>query len=455
MNGVAPISCENGSNKFSKFAARLGAGIEQLAGKRGFYAGLALAGAGLVAFARRRSKLQAPQRINWQDIPQLPTRTTLEPALPDRLPNNQCAGCNSAVQGKPGPWYVIGQQAYCQDCAPAAARQADVDLALPGSKASPISGVKGANGAYRSPIRSGQRSSNTVLSSITPIQPLPPERRVETKLMPSRLRLRLGEGAEGPVWSVVENGYVVLRRNGLDTGLAVTPALRQDGRGGLQEDNGQWWLTHIDSGKGMSGPYDNPTEAQALASILAQIDWARPEDEINPLDMRRASATATAYQQALAEMKAKVQGEVKEKAEEKEATQPELLGQAQASVQPPALVGRLVADGYGGIARVLDVSDNDTLFMVDSLGQRYEVKQAEIRPPDEQDFEMSRVAMSFDPAKKEETSCAGCGRSSKKSGAGEMWYRMGWKSHCETCAKKYAAEEAYIMEDEVGDLELV
>ena len=42
------MSCEQDSNRVSGIASRIGAGMARLANKRGFYAGLALGGAGLV-----------------------------------------------------------------------------------------------------------------------------------------------------------------------------------------------------------------------------------------------------------------------------------------------------------------------------------------------------------------------------------------------------------------------
>jgi hypothetical protein len=57
--------------------------------------------------------------------------------------------------------------------------------------------------------------------------------------------------------------------------------------------------------------------------------------------------------------------------------------------------------------------------------------------------------MSFDPTT-ETVHCAGCGRSSGDSQADERWYRMGWQTHCPGCARTYAAEEAYLLDEEVG-----
>jgi hypothetical protein len=122
-------------------------------------------------------------------------------------------------------------------------------------------------------------------------------------------------------------------------------------------------------------------------------------------------------------------------------------------VSDESLTGKLVADGYGGVSRVLEDNGN-TLFLVDSLGQRYEITRNEARTPDESDFELCRVAMSFDPAQQPAASCATCKRSAHDTGAGEMWYKMGWQSFCESCSTAYAANEGYLKEEEIdADLE--
>jgi hypothetical protein len=33
-----------------------------------------------------------------------------------------------------------------------------------------------------------------------------------------------------------------------------------------------------------------------------------------------------------------------------------------------------------------------------------------------------------------------------------MWYRMNFKTFCEGCATQYAAQEAYVKEEEIGDV---
>lgn len=361
--------------------------------------------------------------------------------------SERCAGCQTSSQSKEGGWYSINGRSYCQDCAPEAARQADVDLVGPEREATGT-GVVSSTGQPASKARIPVRRRATAAWS--PPTYLPPERRVETRLAESRLRLNVGQNPNGqPVWFVVENGRVLLRPDGSDTGLAITPALKigplRDGVQEVEEDTGRWWLTHIPSGKTLGNrPYATPQEAQLLGNVLAQLDWTRPEDEITDYEISQVAETVRHYNQALTEQigKARVETASGEGA-------PPAVGSTRRPGANEDLTGKLMADGYGGVARVLDATqDGEILFMVDSLGKRYEVRRDQIRTPDASDFEMCRVAMSLDPAKQNETHCARCGQSSRSEDGGK-WYRMGWKSFCPSCATAYAAEEGYIKDEEI------
>ena len=292
---------------------------------------------------------------------------------------------------------------------------------------------------------------------------LPPERRVETRLEPSRIGLNIGTDRE-PARFVVEQGYVLLRPDGLDTGLAISPDLnverQANGQVQVQEDTSRWWITHIASGRTLvNQPYSSLAEAQMLGNILAQLDWTRDEGEIPAAEYHRASATIALYNQTLAQAKKEPRQTdgSKEVAESSgvgeranQTTTRRLPINTQKAGTGESLEGKLVADGYGGVSRVLDASrDGDKLFLIDSLGQRYEIARNEARTPDESDFELCRVAMSFDPAKQQDTECAKCNRSTAQTGAGEMWYKMGWQAFCESCATEHAAEEGYIKEEEI------
>jgi hypothetical protein len=265
---------------------------------------------------------------------------------------------------------------------------------------------------------------------------------VETTLAESRVGVYAGQDKENqPIWFAV-NGYVVLRPDGSDTGLALTPALKLNDQGGkVEADTTRWWVTHIPSGKRVpgAGAYNRPEEAQLLAGVLAQLDWTRDETDLTITEIRQVGATVSAFNGGLAEEKV---GQAR----------PDSPGKPMPRRIPEdePLEGRLVADGDGGVARVLGDSGG-RLLVIDSLGERYEVDRNQVRTPDEADFEGVRVAMAFDPVTRPEDKCALCARPTSGTGAGEMWYRMNFKTFCEGCAAQYTAQEAYVKEEEIGD----
>jgi hypothetical protein len=421
------MSCDSGANKISKLAGRMGSGISHLAGKRGFYAGLALGGAGLVgaglvALARRQSNAG---RQSWRDrpaanngqlarfrpVPQLPARQSVTPLSRPPL-SERCAGCQAT--GKPGLWYRLNDKLYCQDCAPGAARQADLDLLAPKPDI-PLKRI-GLDGA----------KSAGVTAAAKAVEPLSLDKRVETRLERSRMRVLMPGDTNGrPVPLVTNNGYVVLRANGRDTGLAITPVPKADPSGDVTEDINQWAVTHVDTGVMLAYPYATPREAQLLAGIMAQEDWTAPVEEMKPGQLKQIRQTIKKFNQAVAAAKGR----------------PHLDN---------PLDGQLVTAGmYGGVSRVIKDSGS-TLLLMDQMGGRHEVRRDEIRLPEPGDYENSRVAMAFDPASEPETTCPDCGVSSRQT-AGERWYRAGWKARCATCTRSFAMNNGYFLEEEVGE----
>lgn len=377
------MSCEAGS-RATGWAGRIGAGIEQLSNRRGFYAGLTLLTAGLVA-------------------------SGLELAVGAGLLAAARRGSDPA-QSRPPP------------------------RELGGGKKEPVSAAAGSSGKKRTPVDFGRDSSSRSSDLLSP------KRRVDVRLVRSRVGLYAGQDEQGPVIYAVENGYVVLRPDGTDTGLAVTPLLKMENGRPVEDDSG-WSITHIPSGKSIpgAGPYGRREEARLLAGLLAQLDWSRDETELSGADIRRTAATVSAYNAALTE----------QNGQSVQPAQPVRPSIRRAATNEP-LRGQLVADGYGGLARVLDDS-GERLLVVDSLGERYEVSRNQVRPPDEADFEGVRVARAFDPASRPEAECARCGQSGGSGEAGERWHRMNRRDFCPRCATAYAAEEAYIKEEEVGN----
>ena len=341
-----------------------------------------------------------------------------------------------------GSWYLIKGKRYCQDCAPQAARQADVDLTVP---------------------QDAETNENSGRNAIRPAQPIPglgrrspgylsPEKRVQTRLAESRIRLNVGRQPDGqPAWFVVNQGQVVLRPDGSDTGLAVTPAVRigalKNGVQDVEEDTGQWMLTHIPSGRSLGQrAFERLETAHQLAGILAQLDWTRPAEAISDQEVQQVNQTFQYYHQALqAEQTRRSAAPAATTAEAQPADPPATTG------GPAGLVGQLIADPYGGVARVLEDSrESRTVFVIDSLGQRYEINRAEAREPRENDFRLGRIAMPFDPAGEENGACSQCEQSTSMAAQDESWYRMDFKPFCPSCAGQYAEQEAYLMPDEIN-----
>lgn len=458
------MSCESNPNRIARLACT---GVSHLSSKRGFYAGLALSGLGLAGLALARRVNQpgrkparfpagpAPITVPGQRIPQLPARRKISPtgAVPA---GERCAGCRTPAGSKAGPWYTLDDRVYCPDCAPQAAAKTGVDLLLPEQKTVAVHGSRPdavVIAGRSSALSSGPRPP-IAAAAPRPPEYLPAEGRVKTKLVPSRIRLCMGLDSDRPVWLVAENGQVVLRPDGRDTGLALTPSLKLPERPGgpVREDTGQWWLTHISSGKTLgSQPYESPEEAGLLAGLLAQVDWTRDEEELTTAELKKVNTTIAMFNQLLAEEKKKRGAGGSTPSTSIPAPAAPGEGNRPPVTQPgESLAGKIVTDdGYGGIVRVL-ADDGARLLVIDSLGSRYEVERANVRPPLENDFEAVRVAMSFDPTEKPAEKCATCGQLAGQAATGASWYRMDRKSYCPSCATSHAAQEGYELDAEIG-----
>jgi hypothetical protein len=104
---------------------------------------------------------------------------------------------------------------------------------------------------------------------------------------------------------VVNNGWVILDRDDMDTGLALAPGLKasktSNGRDAFEEDTSQWWLVHISSGRTISPHgYSSLQDAHQLAGVLAtKLDWTRDEFEIGMSDLKQARTTMEMFDQTL------------------------------------------------------------------------------------------------------------------------------------------------------------
>lgn len=128
---------------------------------------------------------------------------------------------------------------------------------------------------------------------------------LRTRLEPSRLRLAIDQPDGEFMGVVVNNGRVVLDRDGMDTGLALAPGLKAsktlNGGDAFEEDTSQWWLVHVPSGRAISRHgYSSMQDAHRLAGLLAtKIDWTKDEFEISMSDLKQARATMEMFDQAV------------------------------------------------------------------------------------------------------------------------------------------------------------
>ena len=91
----------------------------------------------------------------------------------------------------------------------------------------------------------------------------------ETKLKAARIRMQTGNGQS----FTPKNSYQVVRPDGSETGLAITPYVQEGENGQLVEDDQRWGVTHAASDSLISGPYPSLSQAQGLATQLSGLRW--------------------------------------------------------------------------------------------------------------------------------------------------------------------------------------
>jgi hypothetical protein len=88
----------------------------------------------------------------------------------------------------------------------------------------------------------------------------------ETKLKPEPIQVRTSNGQI----ITAADSYRVVRPDGGDTGLALTPTLNPGG----EPVANSWGVTHTASGSLVSGPYPDLQQAQSLATQLSGLRWS-------------------------------------------------------------------------------------------------------------------------------------------------------------------------------------
>lgn len=235
------MSCETTSNRISKLAGRISAGIAGLSNKQAFFAGVAVGasgtGLGSLAVARRQKLVNFFGRLtNPQST--LPPRQAVPVIGP------------SATRSKPKPKPIP-------------------NLAQPSSRSKtpkPIPGL--------------------------PAQPGTTQTTTQTKLKSAAIQMRDGQGQ----LYTPQNSYRVLRPDGSDTGLAITPYLEQDQNGRVVEKEEAWGVTHTGTGGLLDGPYPSISQAQGLATELSDLRWT--EGRIPQADVAQARQIIDRYRQS-------------------------------------------------------------------------------------------------------------------------------------------------------------
>lgn len=235
------MSCEKAPNRVARLAGQVGAGISQLAGKRSFYAGIAVGSGGALGGLALVKAIQR-QRQNG--------RRVSEP---------------QPVPAGPAP----GRRTHPRKIPEAALRR-------PGTRANPrkIPLGKGADGPG---TRANPKQIPVLAGGST-----------ETKLQAAPIRMQTGGEPFTP-----QTSYRVLRPDGSETGLAVTPYVRESESGQLVEDERNWGVTHAASGSLISGPYRSVSQAQGLASHLSGLRWTAAQ--VPAEDVAQAKQIVSAY----------------------------------------------------------------------------------------------------------------------------------------------------------------
>lgn len=220
------MSCQAESGRLAKFAGRLSSGISQLSSKQAFFTGLAVgasgAGLGATVIANRQRIASLFQRAR---APRQALAVSSQFGPANGTPR-------AKKQPKPIPALAAGSGGK--------------------SKPKPIPGL----------TKSG--------SSRSTAKPIPVLATSPTTLQAAAVKMKTGSGEP----FLAKNSYRVVRADGSDTGLAVTPYLeagQANGKPAVKAD--VWGITHTNSGALVDGPYGNIDQAQELATKLSNLSW--------------------------------------------------------------------------------------------------------------------------------------------------------------------------------------
>ena len=254
------MSCDSNANKVAKMVGQISSGISQLASKRSFYAGVAVGAAGTGLGVLVVSKLRRPKSISQ------PTLVRVGPA--GKTANGN--GWSDAQSPRPG-----------SRTNPLPLPNLEAATTTTGSRANPR--------PLPNPEVLYARGSRANPAAIPVLSARPPE----TKLQTAALKVQTSAGE----LFAPKNSYRVVRPDGSDTGLAVTPHLEENENGQPLEQGSSWCVTHTSTGALISGPYDTVSKAHTLATQLSVLRWTAVT--IPEADVQKARQIIEGYEQSL------------------------------------------------------------------------------------------------------------------------------------------------------------
>jgi hypothetical protein len=209
------MACEKRTHLISKWVCQLSSGIGQLSSKQAFYTGVAVGasgtGVGALALARRH---QLARLLGLGPKPISAPRQAIARPKPKPVPGL------AETSPKRGP--------------------------------KPIPGLK------------------QTTTKPKPVPSLTPSDPPQTQLQAAPIRMRDSEGQ----LVTSQHSYRVVRPDGTETGLALTPYLEQkDGQ--TVESETAWGVTHTGTGALIEGPFESIAQAQGLATILSPLRWTK------------------------------------------------------------------------------------------------------------------------------------------------------------------------------------
>jgi hypothetical protein len=214
----------------------------------------------------------------------LPRLERLPVIGPMASPGRPCAICQASPE-KGGPWYRLGGQAYCADCAPEAAGRVGARLARPGDvvetrPAINMAALPAGSGRMPPPPTTGGDAPRALLLRVKMVQ------------AQCNKSVDLAGGGQA---TLKAPGWELHTEDGRPTGLAVTPELvLKEGEARLKAN--AWRLTHARTGRDLSPvSFSRPGEAALLGQRLAPFDWRRDFTTFSRREIAAVQATIKTF----------------------------------------------------------------------------------------------------------------------------------------------------------------